>query len=62
MCARIPRNMFDADYAVIAGRRFLPRHIPTLHTHTLTHDNTIAQWEIKNNLHNGNSTKSNRMQ
>ena len=45
--------------ALIAGRRFLQRHInhiPTLHTHTRQAANTIAQWENKKNLHDGNST------
>ena len=43
--------------ALIAGRRFLPRHInhiptqpPTLHTHRRQAANTIAQWENKKNF------------
>ena len=56
--------------ALIAGRRFLPlhiNHIPTLPHYTLTvFTRAKPQIQLHNgkikNFHNGNSTKSNRMQ
>ena len=54
--ARETRHSHDTFDALIAGRRFLPRHInqnnqlityPTHTTHTRQAANTIAQWEIK---------------
>ena len=39
---RRPEKTRNSHDAVMKGRRFLPRHIPTLHTRA----NTIAQWEI----------------
>ena len=54
---RRPEKTRHSHNAVIEGRRFLPLHIPTLHTHTRQYNCTIKQ-----NLHNKNSTKSNRMQ
>ena len=41
---RRPEKTRHLHDTVVAGRRFLPRNIPTLQTRA----NTIAQWEIKN--------------
>ena len=49
-------------YSVLVHYYSTVVHALALHTHTRQAANTIAQWENKNNLHNGNSTnKSNRI-
>ena len=69
-CMRVMHWSMIID-ALIAGRRFLPRHINhipthphyTVHTHTRQATNIqLHNGKIKQHLHNGNSTKSNRMQ
>ena len=59
---RRPENIRHSHDTVRAGRRLLSRHIRCIPQYTLTRVNKIAQLEILKKLHNGNSTKSNRMQ